>query len=52
MALCRPYEFLVPHHAPANGGGQEVTIRARIQGNPGVFDDAKVLLLNYAWPGL
>ena len=34
------------------GGGQVVTVLARIQGQPAIFDDAKVILLNYVWPGL
>jgi hypothetical protein len=29
-----------------------VTVRARLQGNPGVFADAKVSQLNYDWPGV
>jgi hypothetical protein len=28
-----------------------VTVRARLQAQPAVFDDAKVLQLNYVWPG-
>jgi hypothetical protein len=38
--------------APNNGATQMVTVRARIAGQPGVFDDAKVIQLNYLWPGL
>lgn len=34
------------------GVTQEVTIRARINAQPSIYDDAKVIQLNYLWPGL
>jgi len=37
---------------PNLGGTHLATVRARVQAQPGVFDDAKVLQLNYVWPGL
>lgn len=40
------------YQTPANGGAAVVTVRARLQGNPGVFADAKVSQLNYDWPGV
>lgn len=40
------------YQTPANGGTTVVTVRARLQGNPGVFADAKVSQLNYDWPGV
>jgi hypothetical protein len=40
------------YQTPANGGAAVVTVRARLQGNPAVFDEAKVLQLNYDWPGV
>lgn len=33
------------------GGTKVVTIRARLQSAPAIFDDALVLQLNYFWPG-
>jgi hypothetical protein len=40
------------YQTPANGASSVVTVRARLQGNPGVFADAKVSQLNYDWPGV
>ncbi|MGH6879826.1 hypothetical protein [Hypericibacter sp.] len=37
---------------PNLGGTHLATVRARVQAQPGVSDDAKVLQLNYVWPGL
>jgi hypothetical protein len=37
---------------PNLGGTHLATVRARVQAQPGLFDDAKVLQLNYVWPGL
>jgi hypothetical protein len=36
-----------------NGSGatKVVTVRARLQSQPAIFDDAQVLQLNYLWPG-
>jgi hypothetical protein len=39
------------YQTPANGGDVVVTVRARLQGDHSVFDEAKVSQLNYAWPG-
>ena len=39
------------YQAPNTGGTNTVTIRARLQTQPSIFDEAKVLLLNYSWPG-
>ena len=39
------------YQAPASGGETVVTVRARLQADPGVFADAKISLLNYSWPG-
>jgi hypothetical protein len=39
------------YQMPNAGGAGTVTIRARLQGQPSVFDEAKVLQLNYSWPG-
>jgi hypothetical protein len=39
------------YQAPNSGGPALVTVRARLQGQPGVFDDAKILQRNYNWPG-
>jgi hypothetical protein len=39
------------YQAPNTGSTNTVTIRAELQGQPSVFDEAKVLLLNYFWPG-
>jgi hypothetical protein len=39
------------YQAPNNGGTAVVTVRARLQAQPAIFDDAKVLQLNYSWPG-
>lgn len=38
--------------APDNGGTQMIDVRARLSAQPAVFDDAKVIQLNYVWPGL
>lgn len=38
--------------APNSGGTAEATITARLVANPAVTDDARVVLLNYNWPGL
>ena len=40
------------YQTPANGAPTLVTVRARLQGDPGVFAEAKVLQLNYDWPGV
>jgi hypothetical protein len=46
-----PQGFL--YEAPSAGGDmQPALVRARIKSNPGVFDEAQVVLLNYVWPGL
>lgn len=37
--------------APNIGSTDTVTIRARLQAQPSIFDEAKVLQLNYSWPG-
>jgi len=33
------------------GSTKVVTVRARLQSQPAIFDDAEVLQLNYIWPG-
>lgn len=38
--------------APNNGGTAEATITAKLAADPTVTDDARVVLLNYNWPGL
>ena len=38
--------------APNSGGIQIVDVRAQIMAQPAVHDDAKVIQLNYVWPGL
>jgi hypothetical protein len=38
--------------APASGGIAEATVTAALASDPTVTDDAKVVLLNYIWPGL
>ena len=38
--------------APDNGGTQMVQVRAQMTAQPVVHDDAKVIQLNYVWPGL
>jgi hypothetical protein len=40
------------YQTPNNGGTATVTIRARLQADHSIFDEAKVQLLNYSWPGL
>jgi hypothetical protein len=40
------------YQTPANGAAAVITVRARLQGNPAVFDEAKVSQLNYDWPGV
>jgi hypothetical protein len=40
------------YQAPNNGGTDTATIRAQLQAQPSIFDEAQVLLLNYLWPGL
>ena len=40
------------YQTPANGAAAVITVRARLQGSPGVFDEAKVSQLNYDWPGI
>lgn len=40
------------YQTPANGGATVITVRARLQGIPAVFDEAKVSQLNYDWPGI
>jgi hypothetical protein len=39
------------YQTPNAGGTNTVTIRARLQAQPSIFDEAKVLQLNYSWPG-
>jgi hypothetical protein len=39
------------YQSPNSGGTAVVTVRARLQAQPAIFDDAKVLQLNYTWPG-
>jgi hypothetical protein len=39
------------YQTPNTGGTNTVTIRARLQTQHSIFDEAKVLLLNYSWPG-
>ncbi|HEY2662140.1 MAG TPA: hypothetical protein VGI79_20640 [Caulobacteraceae bacterium] len=39
------------YQAPNSGAPTVVTVRARLQGQPGVFDEAKILQRNYNWPG-
>ncbi len=38
------------YQAPNSGGGGVVTIRAELGGNPSVFDEGRIDLLNYSWP--
>jgi hypothetical protein len=47
----QPFVYVAP---PLGTVTQQVIIRAHIpsSGNPGVYDDAQVILLNYYWPGL
>ena len=40
------------YQTPANGSPTVVTVRAQLQGSPFVFAEAKVLQLNYDWPGV
>ena len=40
------------YQTPAAGAPTLITVRARLQGDPGVFAEAKVLQLNYDWPGV
>ncbi len=40
------------YQAPPNGGPVLVTVRAQLQGQTGVFEDAKVLQMNFDWPGV
>jgi hypothetical protein len=37
---------------PNSGGTSVVTVRARLQSNPGVFAEAKISQVNYDWPGV
>ena len=39
------------YQTPNTGSTSTVTIRAQLQGQPSIFDEAKVLQLNYSWPG-
>jgi hypothetical protein len=39
------------YQMPNTGSTKTTTIRARLQGQPSIFDEAKVLQLNYSWPG-
>ena len=41
-----------PYQMPNAGGTNTVTIRARLQAQPSIFDEAHVQQLNYVWPGL
>ncbi len=38
--------------APSSGGIAEATVTATLTADPTVTDDARVVLLNYIWPGL
>ena len=38
--------------APGSGAVAEATVTATLQADPGVTDDARVILRNYVWPGL
>ena len=40
------------YQTPNTGGTNTVTIRARLQAQPSIFDEAHVQQLNYVWPGL
>jgi hypothetical protein len=40
------------YQMPNTGGTNTVTIRARLQAQPSIFDEARVQQLNYVWPGL
>lgn len=40
------------YEAPASGGESTTTVSVELAGAPAIRDDAKVLLLNYSWPGL
>jgi hypothetical protein len=40
------------YQAPNAGGPAVVSVTARLQGDPGVFDEARISLLNYDWPGV
>jgi len=40
------------YQTPASGGPVIVNVRARLQGSPGVFADARVMQINYDWPGV
>lgn len=40
------------YNAPSSGTTAEHTVSAEIQGMPAVADAAKVIVLNYLWPGL
>jgi hypothetical protein len=40
------------YQTPNNGGTATVTIQARLQADHSIFDEAKVQLFNYSWPGL
>ncbi len=40
------------YQTPSSGGADVVTVRAQLQGNTGVFDEAKISQLNYDWPGV
>jgi hypothetical protein len=44
-------EFFL-YRVTGTGGTQQVTIEARIQGNPAAADQARVVQINYDWPGL
>jgi hypothetical protein len=50
-SLAMPQSFL--YTSPSMGSDMVlVLVRARIKSNPGVFDEAQVILRNYDWPGL
>ncbi len=41
------------YEVPGSGSdGQEVKIKAQLKDHPGVYDEAKIILINYAWPGI
>lgn len=40
------------YQASGAGGTKQVTVRGRIKSQPAVHDEARVILLNYNWPGL
>jgi hypothetical protein len=43
------YVYMVPS---TGDSGWEVKIKAQLKDHPGVYDEAKVILINYKWPGI